>query len=478
MKLADAVREYHSILLSLWVHQREEVRKFEDKDYRALFFEMGTGKTWTAIACWLQKCLLHKQIIPAFIFCPQIMIETWKREMEDLLPVDFAKYIVTLEGSGTQRIKRIQATKEPRIYITNIEALSMGAFMEALMKKDLELLIFDESHKLKDPKGVRAKNAIKLADKARYKLILTGSAILNDYIDIWSQFRILNKNLLGENFFKFRLKHFYNANAGKSWLTFPAWVVKPESLPFLERVIEENAGVALKKDVMKHLPPLVRKIIYLDLPTELAKSYKEMEKHFVTEVDDKVISADIAIVKMLRLQQLCSGIIPSEDGEYAYTKTQKPEALRELLDQICSTGKVIVWANFKACIAEIKAVCDDMGLYYSVIEGGQSNAERQQEVDNFNKTKKVTVCIANQQAGGVGIGLQAASYMIYYSKDWRLEADIQSEARAHRGGSEIHECITRIDLITKGTIEEDIHQALREKGKLGDIIRGAKSRWK
>ena len=100
------------------------------------------------------------------------------------------------------------------------------------------------------------------------------------------------------------------------------------------------------------------------------------------------------------------------------------------------------------------------------------------QVDNFNNLKTVTVCIANQQAGGVGVGLQAASYMIYYSKDYRLESDIQSEARAHRGGSEIHECITRIDLLTKGTIEEDIHQALREKGKLGDIIRGVKDRWK
>lgn len=478
MKLAEAIREYHSILLSLWGHQRDEVSKFEEKDYRALFFEMGAGKTRTSIAGWLQKVLLNKRILQTIIFCPKIMIEGWKREIEGLLPLDFAKIIVPLEGSGPGRIKRLKLSKEPRIYITNLEALGMKDFMEALHKKAIEFVVFDESHKLKDPKGVRSKAAIKLADTCRYKQILTGSPILNDYIDIWSQFRILNKHLLGDNFFKWRLNNFYNANADKTWLSFPAWTIKPESLPKIERLVRENAGVALKKDVMKFLPPIVRKEIYVDLLPSLAKNYKEMEKHFVTEIEGEVMSADIVIVKMLRLQQLCCGIVTNDEKETKSVITGKHEALKELLDDLCPHSKVIVWANFKQCISDVKDICDEIGLYYTVIEGGQSNAERQEQVDNFNNLKIYSVCIANQQAGGVGIGLQAASYMIYFSKDYRLESDIQSEARAHRGGSEIHQCITRIDLLTKGTIEEDIHQALREKGKLGDIIRGVKDRWK
>jgi SNF2 family DNA or RNA helicase len=477
MRLAEAVREYHSILLSLWAHQREEVRKFEEKDYRALFFEMGAGKTRTALACLMQKILLHKKMLQTIIFCPKIMIEGWKREAEELFPVDFAKYLVPLEGSAIQRIKALNKTDEPRIYITNIEALGLKALMLELEKKNFEFMIFDESHKLKDPKGVRSKAAIKLADRCRYKLILSGSSILNDYIDIWSQLRILNKHLLGESFFKWRLNNFYNANATKTWLSFPAWVIKPESLTKLQELISENAGVAEKKDVMKFLPPLVRKKVYVDLPMSLKKAYHDLEKHFVTEVDGDVISADIVIVKMLRLQQLCCGILTVDD-ETRTVKTEKHSALKELLEDLCPNSKVIVWANFKASIQDIKDICDEIGLYYSVIEGGQSNKERQEQVDNFNNLKTVSVCIANQQAGGVGVGLQAASYMIYFSKDYRLESDIQSEARAHRGGSEVHECITRIDLLTKGTIEEDIHQALREKGKLGDIIRGVKDRWK
>jgi SNF2 family DNA or RNA helicase len=478
MKLAEAIREYHSILLSLWGHQRDEVSKFEEKDYRALFFEMGAGKTWTALADWLQKVLLNKRILQTIIFCPKIMIEGWKREAERLFAAEFSKLIVPLEGSGTQRIKKLKATKDPSIFVTNIEALGMKEFMEVLHKKGIEFCIFDESHKLKDPKGVRSKAAIKLADTCKYKLILSGSPILNDYIDIWSQFRILNKNLLGDNFFKFRLNHFYNANASKTWVSFPAWTIKPESLPKLEALVRENAGVALKKDVMKFLPPIVKKEIYVDLPPSLAKNYKEMEKHFVTEVEGEVMSADIVIVKMLRLQQICCGIVTNDEKETTSIKTGKHEALKELLDDLCPHSKVIVWANFKQCIQDVKDICDEIRLYYTVIEGGQSNAERQEQVDTFNNTKTHSVCIANQQAGGVGVGLQAASYMVYFSKDYRLESDIQSQARAHRGGSEQHQCITRIDLLTKGTIEEDIHQALREKGKLGDIIRGVKDRWR
>ena len=476
MKKTEAIRDYHSLLHDLWPHQKKEVEKFQALTHRALFFEMGTGKTRTAIVCYLQKCLMEGRKLNTLILCPKIMVETWKRELEKLLPQDFHSLIVPLTGDGTKRKRLLQLQFAPRIFITNIEALGMKDIPAMLAKKKLDFIIVDESHKLKDPKGIRFKALCSFIDDIKYRLILTGSPILNNYEDIWTQFRLLSKNILGDNFYKWRLQNFYNANSNKPFLTFPAWVIKPDSLPKIERLIHDNAGVAEKKNVMKYLPPLVRKEIIVELTDDIKRSYKEMEKHFVAEVNDEIISADIVITKMIRLQQLVNGIVTNQEGEVSTVPVAKHEAIKQLLTDLCPKHKVIVWANFTQCLKDVARICDELGLYFVTIQGGQSDKERQEAIDNFNNTKIYSVCVANQQAGGVGIGLQAASYMIYYSKDYRLEQDIQSEARAHRGGSEVHECITRIDLVTKGTIEEEITTALREKMKLGDIIRGVKER--
>jgi len=82
----------------------------------------------------------------------------------------------------------------------------------------------------------------------------------------------------------------------------------------------------------------------------------------------------------------------------------------------------------------------------------------------------LSVIIANPAAGGVGISLIQASYAIYYSKGFSLEADLQSEARNHRGGSEMHEKITRIDLVARGTIDEVVNEALKSKLNVAEQI--------
>ena len=91
-------------------------------------------------------------------------------------------------------------------------------------------------------------------------------------------------------------------------------------------------------------------------------------------------------------------------------------------------------------------------------------------MDRFRKDDSCRVMIANQGAGGAGINLVEASYSIYYSKGFSLEHDLQSEARNHRGGSEIHDKITRIDLVCPNTIDESINEALSNKQHVADRI--------
>ena len=95
-------------------------------------------------------------------------------------------------------------------------------------------------------------------------------------------------------------------------------------------------------------------------------------------------------------------------------------------------------------------------------------------MNDFRTNSDVRVMVANQAAAGVGINLVEASYSIYYSKNFSLEHDLQSEARNHRGGSEMHDKVTRIDIVAKGTIDELITEALMNKQNIGEQILGWK----
>jgi SNF2 family DNA or RNA helicase len=213
--------------MKLWQHQQEAVDEFANRTNYGLFFDTGTGKTGTTVHCYLEKARQHGEHLRTLILSPNNVLENWKREFETFAGI--GNRVLVLKGSGDQRIKQLKNTN-CNIVVTNHQALTMRSLFDLFMKMPIDLLVFDELHRIKNPTGVWAKNAHKLADKSKYRLGLTGTPILNSYVDLWSQIRFLNKELVGDNFFAWRKKHFFNANAGKHWLSFPDYQPKPESL--------------------------------------------------------------------------------------------------------------------------------------------------------------------------------------------------------------------------------------------------------
>jgi SNF2 family DNA or RNA helicase len=209
--------------------------------------------------------------------------------------------------------------------------------------------------------------------------------------------------------------------------------------------------------------------------------YDEMKKEYMAFVKEHTgkhpltVTAQLAITKALRLQQILSGYVPTEQADVVWLEdVPRLKVLSELLEDITPGAKVIVWAVFKENYKMIAKVCDKLGLEYAEIHGDISNARRIEEMNRFRTDEKCRVMIANQSAGGTGINLVEASYAIYYSKGFSLEHDLQSEARNHRGGSEVHDKITRIDLVAKGTIDELVNEALLKKQSISNLILGWK----
>jgi len=454
--------------MQLWEHQKEAIQRACEVDNFALLFEAGTGKSATLINILRQKFARENNIFNTLILCPTVVCDNWKAEWLKFSKIHSDDLEVLL-GPEKKRIDILKKTSA-RILITNYQSLLMQELFSALKNWGLRCIVADESHRLKTPNSKTTKKAVELADATKYKYILTGTPVLQNLMDIYSQFKFLDGGeTFGRNFNSFKNNYFYNANASApSHVTWPKWVVRPNAEKEVNEKIFKKA-MYVEKSKCLDLPPLIKQKIYVDMSLDQTRLYKEMKKNFITYLEGGACVAPIALTKALRLMQIASGFIKLETGEdKSFKENSKAVALKELLSDLCVNNKVIVWAAFKENYHTISSVCRDLGLNYVEVHGEAKN--RTLSINTFQENKDCKILIGNQGAGGIGINLTAASYAIYFSRDFSLEHDVQSEARNYRGGSEIHKKITRIDLVSKDTIEDDILEALSSKQAISDSV--------
>lgn len=474
----------------LWKHQKLGVQKALDQDEFAFLFDMGTGKTATAIHAFRHRCQREGRLLKCLILSPKAVLTNWKAEFKKHSKIDQKEIIVLDQSSTKAKTKKFRdAVEDPgthqlskaKIVVTNYDAFKKGSpFVAALDEWGIEVLICDESHKLKSHESKRAKEIIKLADKIRYKNILTGTPILNTPMDIFNQYRVLDGGkTFGKNYWAFRSQWFQDENAGFQGRAhyFPKFTPRPSTFAEFNKLIYAKGMRVLKSECLD-LPPLTRQVAYVDLGQEQAKMYRDMKETYIAYVEGleksgepRAVIAQLAITKALRLQQIVSGHAKLDNGDiYVIKENPRLDVLREYIEELAPNNKIIIWATFHENYRAINEVCRKLKIGYREYHGLVPHQERDINLKDFRANDEVRVMIANQNAGGVGINMIEASYSIFYSRNFSLEQDLQAEARNHRGGSEIHSKITRIDLIAKNTIDELISDALSLKQSIATKI--------
>jgi SNF2 family DNA or RNA helicase len=472
-------------LIPPWKHQVEAIERAAlhpnaPSDF-ALFFEMGTGKTGTLINILRARFNEKQKIMRTLILCPPIVIKNWKEEWKKHSTIDPC-HIILLTGSGEKRARtfmeegytRDTHAPQGKIFVTNYEALLMDALFEQILAWKPEVLVLDESHKCKDAKSKRTKKAIQLSTLAKHRYLLSGTPVLNSPLDLFSQFVILDQGAtFGKNFFAFRGRYFRDRNAGMPRdRYFPKWEVVPGALEDINQKIFVKGMRVEKKDCID-LPPMVYQTIKVPMEGEQARLYKEMKKDLITFLKDKAVTATMAMTKAMRLMQIASGYAKTAEGEeISLGQTPKQVALKELLEELTPNHKVLVWAVWKENYAQIRQVCEELGVGYTEVHGDIPSGQKFANVDRFNTDSKCRVLIGHPGSGGIGINLVVASYSIFYSRNFSLEQSLQAEARNYRGGSleAGHEKITRIDLVCEGTIDELVSEKLAMKEEIGEKL--------
>jgi SNF2 family DNA or RNA helicase len=446
----------------------------------ALLADMGTGKTGAAVNIVRSRFYEKQRMMKVLILGPIVTLFNWKNEFGIHSWVKPDK-IHVLHGPTTKKLKTfnnaIAGIDPNQIMVTNYESMISGKMQEAIAEWQPEIIILDEAHYVKNPKAKRSKAILKIAENAEHTYILTGTPILNSIEDIFMQYLILDGGAtFGKNSYVFKQKYLKDENEGWKGRQnyFPKWVPRPEKYKELQDKIYRKA-IRVMKDECLDLPPLVKKIMPIELSKDQRKYYDQLRKDFLTFIDEEekkgIVVTQLAITKALRLQQIVTGHVKTEEGQVIEIKDNpRLVAVKQLLRDLHVNHKVIVWCSFRFNYEQISRVCSELKIDHVFLTGDMSLTEKENAMYKFNKEKKVRVIIANRRAGGIGINLVASDISIVYSRNFSLGEELQSQDRNYRGGSEIHRVITKIDLCAKDTIDEAITEALVNKKDISNRI--------
>lgn len=471
--------------LQPYPHQMEALELSRREDHLALLWEMGTGKTGGMINILRDKYSKEGRLMRTLILSPLVTLFNWKNEFGIHSYMDLDDVVVCYHRQSKKKRdifhhhcldKITNEMNKDKVVITNYETLQNKGMLDSILEWSPEIVICDEAHLIKNPKAIRSKATMKVGLRAKHRFVLTGTLILNSIQDVFMPYKFMDHgDTFGTNYHVFRNTYMEDANA--EWSSkpnhFSKWVARTEMYDTLTDKIYQRATRVRKCDVLKDLPPLVKTRRTVELGPEQKKYYEEMKRDFITFVQEKerqqelagAVVAQLAVTKALRLLQIVTGYVTTEDGEdIIIQKNPRLDETEALLSEIVCNGgsKCILWCSFRANYKQLGDLCKRLNIEHVYLTGEMSLEEKQHAMNEFN-TGSPSVIIANRRAGGIGINLVAADYSIVYSRNFSLSEELQSEARNHRGGSQIHSQITKIDLCARDTIDEHVLEALCSK---------------
>lgn len=435
-----------------------------------LLFEMGCGKTLTAIAIAGAGYQMGK-IDRLLIVAPTSVVAVWPKELREY--AKFKYTCKTLLGEKQQRIKQIDDLlkfpfKALKIAVINYESTWRPEILEKLKEFDADMVIADESQRIKTYDAAQSKAMHELGDQARYKLILSGTPVQTAAIDIWSQYRFLDKSVFGENFFKFRGRYAIMGGYGNK---------KIIGYRDLEGLIKKEHSIAFRvtKDEALDLPEQTFETRRIQFSPKEKSLYERLKKDSYAELDNGGhITATTVLTKLLRLQQLTGGFLVQDEAQKPQLVSRaKLDALTDIIvDYVIGSGKkLVVFARF---IAEVKAIIDlaakvlPKDLKQVAIYGDVKKEDRGDIVKQFQEDPSTVLFVGQIDTAGTGITLTAADTCVYYSKNFNYATYSQSLSRIHRIGQ--RNCCTYIDLEIEGTIDELISSALSRKEDMAKTV--------
>lgn len=416
--------------------------------------EMGLGKTVQTLS-FLQHMIEQGYTGPNLIVVPTSVLPNWEREAEKFVPS--MKRLVIY---GNKRQSLFKKISKSNLVMTTYALLRRD--LEDLQKFEFNSIILDEAQNIKNPNTITAQSVRSI--NARLRVCLSGTPIENNLFELWSLFEFLMPGFLGAQ------------NAFQRGIVKPIKDGDDETLGFLRTRVKPFILRRTKNEVAKDLPPKIENITYCALEEEQAQLYamlaKKLRDQVLETVDQKGLGkSQMSILDaLLKLRQICCHprlLKIDLPGVSTNLPSGKFDAFKDMITDIVEEGhKVLVFSQFVQMLHIIRNWLQLEEIPFCYLDG--TSKDRFEQVDRFNNSPDIPIFLISLKAGGTGLNLTSADYVIHYDPWWNPAVESQATDRTHRIGQTRQ--VFSYKLICQNTVEEKILRLQEQKRGIADSI--------
>ncbi len=408
--------------------------------------DMGLGKTIQILAFLQAQYENSKDVPPSLIVVPRSLLINWQKEAQHFTP---NLRILQYFGNSRHEIKN-------QFSQTDLIITTYGVMMRditELREEEFHYIVLDESQTIKNPLSKTAKASRLL--NAHHRVTLTGTPVENNVMDLWSQFAFLNPGLLGS------LEYFKSEFGGQIANG------NNESMELLRQMVYPFIMRRTKQQVMPDLPEKTERIIYTDMEPAQRHLYEKTRDQYRNQLlglieKEGMQNARMKVLEgLLRLRQIANHPLLMKDDFRG--NSAKFELLIETLETLQNEGhKALVFSQFVKMLKLVRKELDVKKVPYLYLDG--STRKRQERVDQFQTDKSIPFFLISLKAGGTGLNLTAADYVIHIDPWWNPAVEAQAADRTHRIGQQNPVFVYK--LIARNTVEEKIVELQERKKEL------------
>jgi len=392
---------------------------------------------------------------PALVIAPTSVCSNWIEELNR-----FAPTLRAVEYAGKSRSSLLEPFRQknpsamPNVVIASYALLQQDAIELASIEWNTAVL--DEAQFIKNPHSLRARAAFRLS--ARYRVAMTGTPVENHLGDLWSIFHFVNPTLLG-SFKHFQLSYLKPTERDQA----------SEQKVLLKKLIQPFLLRRRKDDVLRELPPVTTLRHDVRLSDDETLRYALLRR----QINDKLRTAYgkrdhklQVLAEITRLRRFCCH--PRLVFPDAPTESSKLQSFLDLAEELHDNGhRALVFSQFVDFLELVREQLDERKLSYLYLDGSTPKNSRQSRVQAF-QSGDASLFLISLKAGGFGLNLTAADYVIHLDPWWNPAVEAQATDRAHRIGQ--LRPVTAYRLVTKDTIEERIVELHREKRAIAESV--------
>lgn len=422
--------------------------------------DMGLGKTVQTL-CLLLKDKLERQersqpVKPSLLVAPTSILHNWYAEAKK-----FAPELSIMIHAGTQRDRDSQWFGAYDLVITSFGTLRMD--LEIFKRVDFHYIVLDEGQNIKNP-GSQISRAVRLL-KGNHRLVLSGTPVENSVIDLWSIMSFVNPGLLGN--LKFFRDQYVN----------PIEKEKDETVAKrLRSIIHPFILRRTKKQVATDLPDRIEHIHYCDMTDAQEETYERLKAGFRNEILESIqknglVRSQMLLLRGLTILRQVANHPAMVENEYTDSSGKFEEAMRMLKNALHEGHKILVFSQFVKHLRLVKNRLLHEQITHYYLDGQTAREERAKLVEQFNKKADVKVFLISLKAGGLGLNLTSADYVILLDPWWNPAVEQQAIDRSHRIGQK--RTVISYRFITKNSVEEKIMALQQRKRSISDSLVGA-----